>query len=157
MNAASDDMIKNKLTNNLNRLLLDLGRDYQRRLLGKCAERGHPDVRGAHTTLFSHLGYSALRLSDLAERVGISQQAMGKMVKQLQAIGYIERTIDDNDKRARIITPSAKGRQFLLDYLEIVDELRAEYQQILGEQGLNALLECLQSSSEKLLPQSGHR
>lgn len=139
-----------KLSNNLSRLLLDLARDFEKRALEKCHERGHIQIRRSHSALFSNLGFGAIRLTELAERAGITQQAMGKLVKEMEEEGYVRRRIDESDKRAKIIELTDIGKKLVTDNLEIVDEILEEYRHAMGEEGIEDLNKVLRNSASAL-------
>lgn len=102
MNAHSENQeLVCRLSSNLCRLLLEFGRDYERRIIDKLHERGHRLVRPSHSAVFSNLGLGAVRVTELAERAQVTQQAMGKMLKELERIGYVVRAEDTSDKRAK--------------------------------------------------------
>lgn len=67
-------------------------------------------LRAAHTQVFESLDPEGTRLTTLAERAQMSHQAMGEMVDELVRHGFLERTPDPADRRARLIRPSARGR-----------------------------------------------
>jgi DNA-binding MarR family transcriptional regulator len=135
-----------KLTNNLSRLLVDLAKDFEHRTLAKCHDRGHTKIRQSHTSLFSNLGFEAVRLTELAERAGITQQAMGKLVKEMEHVGYVKRHTDETDKRAKIIELTAIGETLVNDSVEIVDEVTAEYETALSSDGILDLERVLRKS-----------
>jgi DNA-binding MarR family transcriptional regulator len=49
-----------------------------------------------------------LRLTDLAERMGVSKASASAMASKLEARGYLERTPDPEDKRASLIRPTPR-------------------------------------------------
>ena len=49
-----------------------------------------------------------LRLTDLAERMGVSKASASAMASKLEARGYLDRTPDPEDKRASLIRPTPK-------------------------------------------------
>ena len=71
-----------KLSNNLVRLLLEFSKDFERRVLKSLQARGHEQIRASHSILFSNLGLGAVRVTELANRAQVTQQAMGKMLKE---------------------------------------------------------------------------
>ena len=150
MNTPNDSNVTHKLSDNLSRLLLELARDFERRALKKCHERGHTKIRQSHYSLFSNLGFGTARLTELAERANITQQAMGKLVKEMEQVGYVKRHTDSSDKRAKIIELTERGEQLVSDSLEIVDEIISEYTFSLGEQGVAELERVLRQSVNKL-------
>ena len=99
-----------RLQASLARVLRELDKDVERRVYEELAARGYPDVRPAHGPVFSNLGVNAVRVTQLAQRTQVTQQAMGKMLKELELMGYVVRNIDQGDKRAKEITLTARGR-----------------------------------------------
>ena len=121
------------------RLLAALAQDFQRRTLLKCRECGHHRVRSAHLSLMSHLTSDGICLSELALRSGISQQATGKLVKELERSGYLRRDVDSHDRRARIVHLTELGATLLVDLHRVLGEVRNEYSSVLGADTLSTL------------------
>jgi DNA-binding MarR family transcriptional regulator len=135
---------------NLIQSLSGLHQYSEQRLLAKLNRSAHPDVRPAHVSVIFHLGYERIRLTDLAERAGITQQAMGKLVKQLMAMEYLSRSIDNNDRRAKIIEATEKGQQLIADLQRCLNELTQEYMDLLGQEQLDTMQKQLSSTLEKV-------
>lgn len=74
--------------------------------------------RPAHMALFPHIDLEGTRQSTLAERVGITKQAVGQLVDDLQEAGVLARVPDPDDRRAKRVVFTAKGRQGMLAGLE---------------------------------------
>ncbi len=138
------------LSNNFSRLLVQLAKDFEARALQKCHQRGHTKIRRSHSSLFSNLGFNAVRLTELAELAGITQQAMGKLVKEAERFGYVKRHVDESDKRAKIIQLTEQGIKLVNDCAEIVDEVIAEYTESIGSEGIGDLKRVLHTSANAL-------
>lgn len=123
----------------IGRLLLNAQRNYSEQALRKLRSRGHAGLSLAHTNLLAHLDVQGTRITTLAERVGVTKQAIGNLVGELEAKGYIHREVDANDRRAAVITYTAAGRAFLQDAYDVKREIEAEYAATLGEHGLDEL------------------
>ena len=54
-----------------------------RRLYREIAENGFPDVRPAHGSVFRHILPEGSRVTDLAERAGMTKQSMSYLVEYL--------------------------------------------------------------------------
>lgn len=147
-----------RLSNNLSRLLREFSRDFERRIWEGLAARGYPDIRPSHSAVFANLGMGAVRVTELAERAQVTQQAMGKMLKELERMGYVARDIDGGDKRAKEIRLTQRGVALAADSLEVVDEVRRHYAFKIGTRELNELEANLRQAVQKLqldyLPQS---
>lgn len=120
---------------------------------------GASRFRAAHTALFPHIDLEGTRLSVLAERAGVSKQAVGQLVDELEGLGILERCPDPRDGRAKLITFSAAGRRSLLDGLDALEEVAQQLARSLGRTGLaglhrelEALLTVLEASEEAAFP-----
>src|SRR3954463_9437399 len=78
----------------IGRLLLNAQRNYSLQALAKLRIRGYEGLTLAHTNLLAHLEIGGMRITTLAERAGVSKQAIGNLVGDLEAKGYIHRDVD---------------------------------------------------------------
>lgn len=156
--AETNQEIAYHLSNNLIRLLHEFGRDFQTRVLKRVHELGHSNIRPSHSSVFSNLGMGAVRVTELAERAQVTQQAMGKMLKELERMGYISRDVDAQDKRAREIRLTPSGISLVEDSLKAVTEVRAFYAEKVGTEELQELENRLRTAVKKIelnyLPES---
>lgn len=156
--AESNQAIAYQLSNNLSRLLREFSRDFERRIWQGLAARGYPDIRPSHSAVFANLGMGAVRVTELAELAQVTQQAMGKMLKELERMGYVARDIDGGDKRAKEIRLTQRGVALVSDSLEVVNQTRAYYELKIGVQALEDLEISLRDAVRKLhldyLPES---
>lgn len=127
------------LTGLLGTLLQRLSRDFEARILRKCHARGHLKVRNVHAALIGHIRDGQLRLNELALRAGISQQATGKLVRELERVGYVECRVLPDDRRARCISLTVRGQQLLEDFDAVLAEVRGDYISAVGPTALVAL------------------
>ena len=146
------------LSNNLARLLREFSRDFERRIWHGLVVRGYSDIRPSHNAVFAHLGMGAVRVTELAKRAQVTQQAMGKMLKELERMGYVARDIDGVDKRAKEIRLTKRGTALATDNLQVVQEVRSYYAEKIGAVELDALEVKLRDAVVKLeleyLPES---
>jgi DNA-binding MarR family transcriptional regulator len=139
----------------IGRLLLRAQRDFSLRAIAKLRERGHAGLGLTHTGVLAHMDSAGTRITTLAERSGITKQAIGRVVGELEDSGYIVRVADPADGRATLITYTPTGWQFLQDSYWIKREIEAEYTALLGEEGmenLRALLATLLAPSSAAGP-----
>jgi MarR family transcriptional regulator, temperature-dependent positive regulator of motility len=71
---------------------------------------GFDDHRAVHHRVMAHVTHEGIRLTDLADRAGVTKQAMSELVADLEALGYLQRTPDPRDGRAKLIGFTDKGR-----------------------------------------------
>src|SRR5687768_11505289 len=87
------------------------------------AEEGFEGIRFAHGSVFRHIDLEGSRLTTLAERSGLTKQAMGELVGELESHGYLERIADEADRRAKIIRLTPQGRAAQLTAARILADL----------------------------------
>src|ERR687898_799338 len=78
-------------------------------------EAGFGDVREGHGCVFGFIDVEhGSRLTDLAERAGLTKQAVGEAVAELERKGYLKRVPDPQDGRAKIIKLTERGLEACL-------------------------------------------
>lgn len=123
----------------LGRLLLRAHRFYAERALARLHARGHADLGVAHVTLLPHIDPQGTRVTVLATRAGMTKQAAGQLVAELERGGYVERLADEADRRAALVTFTRRGRQLLADASAVKADVDAEMTQAIGARGLHEL------------------
>lgn len=73
------------------------------------AEAGRVVARASTVALFPHLSREGTRVGVLAERLGISKQAVSKRVAELAEHGVVELVDDPEDARARLVRLTDHG------------------------------------------------
>jgi DNA-binding MarR family transcriptional regulator len=108
-------------------------------LLARLRSAGHENVRTSHGYVFQHLlGDTPPTVSELAELLGVTQQAASKSILELEALGYVERRPDEDDSRARRIALTAKGRAVIERGRTARAKLEAELAEALGSRTLES-------------------
>ncbi|GAA0950557.1 MarR family winged helix-turn-helix transcriptional regulator [Virgisporangium aurantiacum] len=95
------------------------------RALARLAERGHGVVRAAHSAVFQYLDDTGTTVSTLAERAQVTKQAMAELVAHLETHGYVVREPDPADRRAKLVMPTARGREVVAIAQQLVPEMDA--------------------------------
>ncbi|MFI6519896.1 MarR family winged helix-turn-helix transcriptional regulator [Spirillospora sp. NPDC050679] len=81
----------------------------QHELFDTLAREGHADLRPQHGAVMAYLDVEGSRATDLARRSGQHKQVVGKLLDELEALGYVERRPDPADRRAKLIVPTQRG------------------------------------------------
>jgi DNA-binding MarR family transcriptional regulator len=90
--------------------LLDLAQREVGRSFGEVATRPAANLRGSQFRVLAMVPASGgRRLSDLATIADMTKQAMGEYVADLAAAGYVRVAPDPADRRARLVSLTAKG------------------------------------------------
>src|SRR5918999_6195502 len=79
-------------------------------LFARLAERGHDQIRPCHRALLGYLDEGGTRLTELAHLMGQPKQYVGRLLDELEALGYIRRRPDPRDRRGKLIVPTGRGR-----------------------------------------------
>ena len=102
------------------------------------------DQKPSHGSIMEQLDFEdGLRLTDLAEGAGIAPQSAGELVDQLEALGYIERRPDPDDRRAKRIHRTAKAKKASKAAIAAAQRSEQELKTLLGGKRLTALREEL--------------
>lgn len=89
-------------------------------------------VSAAHIHITRHLALGGSRLTDLAQRAGMSKQAMGDLVDQCAAWGLVTRTADPLDARARLVQFTPTGLAWLQAFADAVVQAEQEFSSAVG-------------------------
>jgi DNA-binding MarR family transcriptional regulator len=113
-------------------LLLHAFQGFERRLFDGYRLRGEKGLRPKHGAVIANIDPQGTRPSVLAERANMTRPAMGELIDELEALGYVRRVPDPQDRRAKLVTPTAKtlARQRLVR--EVNAEIEAGYRKKLG-------------------------
>jgi DNA-binding MarR family transcriptional regulator len=90
-------------------------------------------VSAAHIHITRHLALQGSRLTDLAQRAGMSKQAMGDLVDQCEAWGLVARAPDPLDTRARLVRFTPTGLAWLQAFKDAVSQAEAEFRLEIGK------------------------
>lgn len=110
----------------------------------RLAEQGHDAVRPAHGAVFQYLDDTGTTVSTLAARAQMTKQAMAELVAHLERHGYVVRVPDPTDRRAKLVLPTAAGRQVVTIAQELVPEGEQQIDALLGPARASALRRDLQ-------------
>ena len=105
------------------------------------------DLRPAHTALFPHLSLEGTRTTALAAKMGITKQAVGRIVAELERAGVLCRVPDPSDGRAKLVRFTTEGYGAVLAGFSVLHEIEGELAAELGE----ALMRRLNRDLAKLL------
>jgi len=100
---------------------------------------GFSDVRPSYGFVLLAVRDRPTTIVDLAGLLGVTKQAASKLVGAMHEAGYVRRTVDANDARAKNIELAPRGIE-LLDAVEaIYAELESEWASTIGEPALTRM------------------
>ncbi|MCC6646277.1 MAG: MarR family transcriptional regulator [Polyangiaceae bacterium] len=139
-----------KKRGSLAQLLFRCARRLNERTLEGLRSRVGFAIRPAHTDLFPHIDLEGTPQTLLAERLGISKQAVHKRVTELRDAGLLEVEPDPADGRTTRVRFSSKRGRTLMDGLAVLVELDRELARTLGEARARALHDTLKDLDDWL-------
>jgi DNA-binding MarR family transcriptional regulator len=128
--------------------LADFGfAEFRRRL----NEAGHPSIRQGHGCVFRFIHEDGSRLTELAESSGLTKQAVGEVVADLEDLGYVQRAPDPEDGRAKLIKLTELGGEARRTAVEIFEGIERRWAERFGAERIAAMRELL----EEIVEESG--
>lgn len=100
---------------------------------------GYPDLRPVHGMAFQVLARSAVTGTELAERLGVTKQAAGQLVDDLERRGYLRREPHPDGGRRKLIVLTPRARQHLAAAGAVLHGLEGELAAGLGDPQLAGL------------------
>jgi len=120
-------------------------RDFHARL----NEAGHPSIRAGHGCVFRFIHEGGSRLTELAASSGLSKQAVGEVVDDLEQLGYAERAADPQDRRAKVIRLTKRGAEAQSTALGIFTEMERNWSERYGAERVEAMRSLLEEVSRQ--------
>ena len=118
------------------------------------------DIRPTHGCVFRHVQGEGMRLTDIAERAGMTKQSIGEIVDDLAARGYVKRIPDPNDRRAKLICLTERGEEAQAFGRGLFAKVEKQWARRYGAEriaGLRELLEELAAAEAPLaVPELAH-
>lgn len=111
--------------------LVAMFRQTARLMVNELVERlraaGYADSTPAHHPLFENIDPQGTRLTVLAARAGMTHQSMSELVGTLVRMGYLERTVDPSDGRARLVRLTRYGQGAVRRAVKEIAEIEAAW------------------------------
>lgn len=147
-----DEALRERRRRVMGRLFLRLARSFESRAVTRIHELGYTNYRSGDNTVLVHLEMSGNRASELAQRAGVSKQAMSKQIADLEKRGIVTRTKDPRDARAQIVVLTPDGEQMMRDAFEVVFELDEEFGALIGPERMEDWRERMVALLDELDP-----
>lgn len=139
----SAESLEEVRSRNLRQLLLRASRVVNRHVVAGLRARGYADLSSTHTTLLSNLDLAGSTVTEVAQRAGISKQAMGRLAAEPEKAGYLRIAPDLNDARVRVLMLTKTGRKLMVESFDVMAGLERRYAGMIGEQRFTQTLEGL--------------
>lgn len=118
-------------------------------MMAKVAECGFKDMTPAFANLMPLLDPTGKgsRARELAQRSGVTKQAMSQLVRELERRGYIEQIADPKDTRAKLVRLTVRGIELRAACARMRARLNQAVRRSLGPKRLKRLERDLQALS----------
>jgi len=126
----------------LSRLLMAASRSVNEAVLSEIDPSGQSGVRLAHVPVIAVLDAGGTHIGEIAERIGVTRQAVASLTKDLDAAGIVVCTQDPDDRRATIVRLTERGAGFCELAVAIMARRERELRAALGD---DAVVELRQS------------
>jgi DNA-binding MarR family transcriptional regulator len=120
------------------------------RVLAALRHAGYDDVRTAHGYIFQGVLAGDRTTTELAERLGVSVQAVSKTVIELERAGYLTRERAAEDGRARTISLTARGERMIATSRAARRSVAEELATAMGERDAARLAVLMRRAVEHL-------
>ena len=104
----------------------------QRRIIKELNAAGFKELRVPHMAVLQFPGPDGVRPGMLAERAGMSKQAMNQLLRSLETLGYIVRSNLPDEGRARVVRFTKRGHAAYAKIHEILRDIEREWSAELG-------------------------
>lgn len=128
---------------NIGLLLYIPYRALENRVFQAVADAGYGDVTTAQARVFQRIGPSGTRLTELAKAAQVTKQTAGFLVDQLERSGYVERTPDPTDARARLVRITERGAATIPIGAKVIAEIEDEWTAHIGKRRMAQLRDAL--------------
>ena len=129
-----------------------LKKDMDARLMDKLQQRGYSNFKIGDMVLIANIAPEGIINNELAKKALITKQAMSKVVKNLEAAGYILTRKHETDNRATMIFLSDKGKELVIAATESVLEIEEYYAGLVGGTDAASLKELLKKLVGNIYP-----
>jgi DNA-binding MarR family transcriptional regulator len=100
-------------------------------------------IKPHHSAVFGQIRPEGMRLTDLARGANITPQSMGQIVDELEQLGYVVRTPDPADRRAKLIKLTTAGEQVARQGATTIQHLEERLTKLLGTRDYRKLRSIL--------------
>ena len=112
-----------KVVPNVARSLMLASRAYTAAVTARLALRGYHDFPFASASLLWLMDEGGTRSTVLAQRAGVTKQAMSQLVRLMERQGYLEQVPDPIDTRAKVVRMTERGEAVKIACVEVRAEL----------------------------------
>ncbi len=112
--------------------LMAAARAHTAAVVARLALRGYVDFPFASASLLWLMDEGGTRSTLLAQRAGVTKQAMSQLVQVMERQGYLEQLPDPDDTRAKVVRMTPRGEAVKTACVEVREELNRQTAKVIG-------------------------
>lgn len=133
----------------------------QDELYRRLADAGYRNLRPRHGVVLAYLDERGSRATELAALSGRHKQLVGRTIDELEALGYVTRSPDPADRRAKLVVPTPRGQAVMRLSDQIMTDIGQRGAEAVGADAYRQFRRTLQRLIDELrsqqTPRPGHR
>ena len=128
-----------KVEPNVARSLMASARAHTVAVTAQLALRGYEDFPFASASMLWLMDENGTRSTVLAQRAGVTKQAMSQLVRLMERQGYLHQVSDPVDTRAKLVRMTTRGEAVKTACVEVREELNRKVAAALGSKEASLL------------------
>lgn len=112
----------------------------QDELYARLAQDGFDDLYPRHGTVLAYIGDDGMRATEIARLSGQHKQVVGTVIDELESLGYVQRHPDPEDRRAKLVCHTDRGRRQKRAGDAIMRDIQRRHSARLGEDAYRRFL-----------------
>lgn len=113
------------------------------RLMELTQARGHSGLKLSFGKVLPFIGINGGSIQRIAALHDVSKQAISVIATELETLEYLRREPHPTDARQRVLQFTARGQALIADSVQSIDEIEAEFADIIGGKALGAVTQTL--------------
>lgn len=129
-----DDELRDRRQRSLWRLLVRANVVHAEAVTRRIHAEGFTELQAGWPRLLGHLDTDGTRIGTIARRAGMTRQAVGQMLDDIERAGCVRRERDPDDARAVRVVFTPRGRAMLECAVRNMAAVEAEHAAVMGEE-----------------------
>lgn len=121
-----------------------------RRLLDERLRREGETLVRWHALFELSVSKPSETLTSLAARIGVISAALVGLLDELEKDGLIKRTVDENDRRSKLISLTPAGEAAVSSMYDLTAKLREDFLRGVSESEIRLMLDCIERMNRNL-------
>jgi DNA-binding MarR family transcriptional regulator len=140
---------------NWGKLIAISKRQFDEWAMRRLNSHGYSDFKMAYMPVLMNIQAGGTNNNELAGHARVTKQAMSKVAKELQKMGYIKSRSSLEDKRSTIFTLTDRGKKLViqarLSVQELMDTYRKEFGKEEFERTLKMMFRIVEYTDQKII------